>query len=40
MLDVPDDLAVGDTYTLTLLLESGIDVTVDVAVVDPSDVVR
>jgi copper(I)-binding protein len=38
MLDVPSDLAVGDTYPITLLLESGNDVTVDVAVVDPAEV--
>ena len=40
MLDVPADLAAGDTYPVTMLLASGNDVTVDVDVVDPSDVIR
>ena len=40
MLDVPADLSAGDTYPVTMLLASGNDVTVDVAVVDPSDVIR
>ena len=40
MLDVPAGLAVGDTYPVTMLLTSGNDVTVDVAVVEPGDVTR
>ena len=40
MLDVPAGLAVGDTYPVTMLLASGNDVTVDVAVVEPGDVTR